>query len=158
MTDVEQTRPAPATPIDDAAEILPADVQRLVDSIEPVLDAMGATLVDRDGQTLVGSGGTSSEREVPLMWEGRLVGLVRLPGLQDAMDWLVADVEAQLGASLHELDRTEKQRAVQLLDRRGAFVLRKSVDEVAELLGVSRFTVYNYLNRERDNNEQAAGN
>ena len=33
-----------------------------------------------------------------------------------------------------------------LLDERGAFQLRKSVEEVADALGVSRFTVYNYLN------------
>src|SRR4029453_17754465 len=36
--------------------------------------------------------------------------------------------------------------AVRLLDDRGAFQLRKAVEEVADALGVSRFTVYNYLN------------
>jgi predicted transcriptional regulator YheO len=35
-----------------------------------------------------------------------------------------------------------------LLDDRGAFQLRRSVEEVADALGVSRFTVYNYLNAE----------
>ena len=129
---------------------LTAETQRFVDGVRPLLDAIGASLVDRDGAVLAGRAEVTSEREVPLMWEGRLVGLVRLPGLQDALGQLVDDVESQLGAPLHQLDRRDKQRAVQLLDRRGAFVLRKAVDEVAELLGVSRFTVYNYLNRERD--------
>ncbi len=46
-----------------------------------------------------------------------------------------------------DLDREDKQRAVKLLNDRGAFQLRKSVEQVAEVLGVSRFTVYNYLNR-----------
>ena len=40
----------------------------------------------------------------------------------------------------------DKQRAVRLLDERGAFTLRKAVEDVADALGVSRFTVYNYLN------------
>jgi len=34
-----------------------------------------------------------------------------------------------------------------MLNEAGAFQLRKSVEQVAEVLGVSRFTVYNYLNR-----------
>ena len=33
-----------------------------------------------------------------------------------------------------------------MLDERGAFTLRKAVEDVADALGVSRFTVYNYLN------------
>ncbi len=135
---------------------LTADARRFVDGVRPLLDAIGASLVDRDGEVLAGRAEVTSDREVPLMWEGRLVGLVRLPGLQDALGQLVDDVESQLGAPLHALDRRDKQRAVQLLDRRGAFVLRKAVDEVAELLGVSRFTVYNYLNRERDGHDTDA--
>jgi predicted transcriptional regulator YheO len=35
---------------------------------------------------------------------------------------------------------------VRLLDERGAFVLRSSVEQVADAMWVSRGTVYNYLN------------
>ncbi|MDT7805865.1 MAG: hypothetical protein QOI78_9298 [Actinomycetota bacterium] len=70
--------------------------------------------------------------------------------LNDALARLIADVERELGASLGELDRPGKQRAVRLLRERGAFGLRKSVSSVADALGVTRFTVYNYLNREAD--------
>jgi uncharacterized protein YqgV (UPF0045/DUF77 family) len=70
--------------------------------------------------------------------------------LNDALARLIADVERELGAGLAELDRPGKQRAVRLLRERGAFGLRKSVSSVADALGVTRFTVYNYLNREAD--------
>lgn len=70
--------------------------------------------------------------------------------LNDALARLIADVERELGAALGELDRPGKQRAVRLLRERGAFGLRKSVSSVADALGVTRFTVYNYLNREVD--------
>ncbi|GLY43907.1 DNA-binding protein [Amycolatopsis sp. NBRC 101858] len=70
--------------------------------------------------------------------------------LHDALARLIADVERELGAPLGELDRAGKQRAVRLLRERGAFGLRKSVSSVADALGVTRFTVYNYLNREAD--------
>ncbi|EFL05862.1 DNA-binding protein [Streptomyces sp. AA4] len=70
--------------------------------------------------------------------------------LNSALSRLIADVERELGSKLRDLDRPEKQRAVRLLRERGAFNLRKSVSAVAEELGVTRFTVYNYLNREAD--------
>jgi len=70
--------------------------------------------------------------------------------LNDALARLIADVERELGTKLGELDRAGKQRAVRLLRERGAFGLRKSVSSVADALGVTRFTVYNYLNREAD--------
>lgn len=70
--------------------------------------------------------------------------------LNTALDRLIADVERELGGKLAGLDRAGKQRAVRLFKERGAFTLRKSVATVAEALGVTRFTVYNYLNREAD--------
>ena len=33
-----------------------------------------------------------------------------------------------------------------LLDERGAFVLRRAVEDVADAMRISRITVYNYLN------------
>ena len=66
--------------------------------------------------------------------------------LAGALARLVGRVEDELGASLPDLDRAGKQAAVRLLDERGAFLLRRAVEEVAEMMGVSRITIYNYLN------------
>ena len=33
-----------------------------------------------------------------------------------------------------------------MLDERGAFQLRKAIEDVAAMMGVSRITIYNYLN------------
>jgi predicted transcriptional regulator YheO len=33
-----------------------------------------------------------------------------------------------------------------MLHDRGAFLLRGAVDDIAEIMGVSRITIYNYLN------------
>ena len=67
-----------------------------------------------------------------------------------SLDRILAEVEAELGEPLATLSRADKQRAVRLLEERGAFAVRKSVPAVAEALGVTRFTVYNYLNRSTD--------
>lgn len=118
----------------------------LFESIEPLIKAIGATLLDAQGNVIVDSGHPQA-RSVPLKWEGETVGEVRLPALHTAVEDLLEEVQYRLGGPLHELSREEKQRAVAMLDEWGAFVVRKSVEEVAEALQVSRFTVYNYLNR-----------
>ncbi len=109
----------------------------LLTALKPVADRLGAQLVVPSGL---------QNGDIPLVWEGDVVGGLRLPGVHGTLERMVAAVESELGAPLDELSREDKQRAVQLLEARGAFQLRKAVDDVADLMGVSRFTVYNYLN------------
>ena len=109
-----------------------------LDAIQPLVDAVGAKLIE-PGELLAG--------DVELVWESNVVGGVRLPDVPRDIDWYLAAVERDVGGPLSELSREDKQRAVKQLNDRGAFQLRKSVEQVAEVLGVSRFTVYNYLNR-----------
>ena len=70
--------------------------------------------------------------------------------LDNALDELLALAEARGGRPIAEMSRAEKQSVVRFLDDRGAFALRKAVDAVADALGVSRFTVYNYLDSSRE--------
>lgn len=63
------------------------------------------------------------------------------------LEGLIREVETRVGSRLVDLDRSGKQRAVRLLEERGAFAMRKAVVTIAEALGVTRFTVYNYLER-----------
>ncbi|MCU1428255.1 MAG: hypothetical protein JWL83_2255 [Actinomycetia bacterium] len=109
----------------------------LLAALEPVADALGAELV---------SAKAALPSDIPLHWDGKLVGGLRLPGVQGTLDRMITAVEAELGAPLARLSREDKQRAVQLLGDRGAFALRKSVEYVADAMSVSRFTIYNYLN------------
>ena len=110
----------------------------LLDALRPVAEAIDATIVPRS---------KLQEGDIELEWEGKVVGGLRLATEPGGLAAHVAAVERELGQPLSECDREGKQRAVKLLAERGAFRLRKSVEEVATLLGVSRFTVYNYLNR-----------
>jgi hypothetical protein len=109
----------------------------LVTAVRPVLDAVGATLVRADQR---------EPSDVPLEWQGEVVAAVRLPPLHGALDRLIDAVEHELGDRLPALSREDKQRAIRLLDERGAFILRRAVEDVADAMGVSRITVYNYLN------------
>ncbi len=109
----------------------------LVLAIQPVLEAVGATLVPAD---------QCEPADVPLVWDGELIAGVRMPPLHGALDRLIDTVESELGGPLPSLPREQKQLAVRLLDERGAFILRRAVEDVADAMGVSRITIYNYLN------------
>lgn len=105
--------------------------------LKPLLDATGATIVPVD--LIQGS-------DVALRWNGETVVAVRLAPLHGALDRVIESVERELGGKLSTLSRDGKQSAIRLLDERGAFVLRRAVEDIADVMGVSRITVYNYLN------------
>ena len=115
------------------------DPHPLLDAVKPLVDAIGGEMVPPDAAR----GG-----DVVLSWEGEQVVAVRLPHIADSLDHILADLERRQGRPLAELDRKEKQTVVRILEERGAFSVRHGVETVASALGVSRFTVYNYLNRD----------
>jgi hypothetical protein len=110
-----------------------------VTAVKPLVDAMGGEMLPPD------QAGTD---DVVLSWEGTDVVAVRLPQLADSLDHILAALERKQGKPLADLDRKAKQEVVRILEARGAFSVRHGVETVASALGVSRFTVYNYLNRE----------
>ena len=109
----------------------------LVTSLRPLADALGAEIISPDQMN-----GDS----IPVEWAGDVVAGFRMLSLHNALDRIVSQVEKELGSSLSDLSRVDKQVSVRVLDERGAFQLRRSIDDVADLMGVSRITVYNYLN------------
>ena len=123
--------PATALPSDTS------DAQPFLAALRPVAKALGASIVPP--ARMRGS-------DIPLEWGGAVVGALRLPDLQGELKRMIARVERELGGPLGGLSREDKQRAVKLLEERGAFALRKSIEDIADAMGVSRITVYNYLN------------
>jgi len=114
-----------------------SDEHPLIESVRPVADAIGARIVPIEDM---------NEDSIALEWDGELVAGFQILSLHSALDRLVAQVERELGDALADLSRVDKQVAVRLLDERGAFQLRRSIDDIADLMAVSRITVYNYLN------------
>jgi predicted transcriptional regulator YheO len=83
--------------------------------------------------------------DVVLRWHGDVIGGLRMPDLRNALSRMIRQVERELGGPLRTLCRGDKQTAIHRLDERGAFALRKSVEDIADAMGVSRMTVYTYL-------------
>ena len=109
----------------------------LVLAVKPIIESLGAQLVPLDDR---------EPGDLPLKWEGIEVAMVRMAPLHGALDRLIESVEREFGQRLPQLTREDKQKAIRMLDERGAFTLRRAVEDVADAMGVSRITVYNYLN------------
>lgn len=105
--------------------------------LAPVAEALGCTLVPGDDL---------EPADIPLVLDGEVIGGVRLPVLHGALDRMIDGVEREVGCRLSAMTREQKQQAIRLLDDRGAFTLRRAVEDVADAMAVSRITVYNYLN------------
>lgn len=124
-----------------------------IQAVKPLVDAMGGDMVPP---------AEAAGDDVVLAWEGADVVAVRLPHLSDSLDHILAELERRHGVPLADLDRKTKQSVVRILEVRGAFTVRHGVETVASALGVSRFTVYNYINsqdekRAKERKEQAGG-
>lgn len=66
--------------------------------------------------------------------------------LHDALTSMIRAAERDIGTAVDDWSRADKQRVVRLLEEQGAFLLRGAVDDMARIMGVSRITIYNYLN------------
>ncbi|MFI1733793.1 helix-turn-helix domain-containing protein [Streptomyces acidicola] len=117
-------------------------------AVKPLVDAMGGEMLPP---------GEAGPDDVVLSWEGADVVAVRLPQLADSLDHILAAMERKQGKPLAELDRKAKQQVVRTLEARGAFLVRHGVETVAGALGVSRFTVYNYINYANEQRAKARG-
>lgn len=133
---LDGTEAGPAA-VEPNSEAAPDRAGEFLAALEPIAHAIGARIV---------APADAHPSDVPLRWGGKTVGALQLPQLHDALDRLIDGVERELGGRLEDLSRENKQQAIRLLDERGAFVLRRSVEDVADAFNVSRITIYNYLN------------
>lgn len=111
--------------------------EAIIAMLRPLVDALGCTFVESESM---------EPSDLPIEYCGNIVMGVRPPALHGALDRLIDSVESEIGCRLAAMSREQKQRAIRLLDERGAFILRRAVEDVADAMAVSRITVYNYLN------------
>ena len=114
-----------------------AEAREFLLHLSPVVEALGGQLVDH---------GSAQPADTAVVWRSEIVGYLRSAELHGVLERLVARVEQETGCGLDEMSRSEKQTAVRRLDELGAFLLRGAVEDIAQLMGVSRVTLYSYLN------------
>ncbi len=75
-------------------------------------------------------------------------------GGEDRLGELFDECLAAIGKPVSALNKADRLRLIALLDQKAAFSFRKSVPYVSQRLGVSRYTVYKYLNENSARKEE----
>lgn len=70
--------------------------------------------------------------------------------VDEILEILMEKAVESTGKTIDVLDKEDKVEIVKYLDEKGAFLIKKSAERVAEYLDISRFTVYNYLNETKE--------
>jgi len=65
--------------------------------------------------------------------------------IEDLIEEIIASALDNAGVPVERMSKAEKKAAVSIMHERGLFVIRGSVERVAARLGVTKFTIYNYL-------------
>ncbi len=71
--------------------------------------------------------------------------------VNELLDCLIQEALAKVGKTVAQMDKKDKCDILRYLDEKGAFVISKSSENVAEFLGISKYTFYNYLDQIREN-------
>jgi predicted transcriptional regulator YheO len=69
--------------------------------------------------------------------------------VDEVLETLIQNAISSIGKNPADMTRDEKVTIVAYLETKGAFLIRYSVERVAELLGMTKYTIYNYLDEIR---------
>lgn len=73
--------------------------------------------------------------------------------VDEVLETLIQNAISSVGKNPADMTREEKVAIVAYLEAKGAFLIRYSVERVAELLGMTKYTIYNYLDEIRKKQE-----
>lgn len=73
--------------------------------------------------------------------------------VDEVLETLIQNAISSIGKNPADMTRDEKVAIVAYLETKGAFLIRYSVERVAELLGMTKYTIYNYLDEIRKKSE-----
>ncbi|MDL2218896.1 helix-turn-helix transcriptional regulator [Ruminococcaceae bacterium OttesenSCG-928-O06] len=65
--------------------------------------------------------------------------------VSDLLDILIEEADAFIGKPVAMMNKEDKTRAIQYLSERGAFLVKKAGDKVSKHYGISKYTLYNYM-------------
>lgn len=87
---------------------------------------------------------TSPENEPSHNFSEYFIGNV-----DDLLEKMMNESIAKVGKPIESLTKEEKVSIVQALDQKGFFLIKKSAEKLADFLGLSRYSIYNYLNESK---------
>lgn len=71
--------------------------------------------------------------------------------VNNLLSHLIQNGQEKIGKPAADMNKNERIAFIRFLDDKGAFLITKSSEQICELLGISKFTFYNYLEISRNN-------
>lgn len=65
--------------------------------------------------------------------------------VNDLLDTLIQEAQERIDKPVAVMTKEDKMRMIALLDEKGAFLIKKSGEKICAYLGISKYTLYNYL-------------
>ena len=69
----------------------------------------------------------------------------KIININDMLDDLIEQSVALVGKPVALMNKDDKVKAIQFLNQNGAFLVTKSGDKVAKYFGISKYTLYSYI-------------
>ena len=78
----------------------------------------------------------------------------KILNVNDLLDDLIEQSVALVGKPVAAMNKDDKVRAIQFLNQSGAFLVTKSGDKVAKYFGISKYTLYSYIDANKKQEEK----
>ena len=69
----------------------------------------------------------------------------KIVNVNDVLEELIQQSVALVGKPAALMNKDDKVRAIQFLNKSGAFLITKSGDKIAKYFGISKYTLYSYI-------------
>lgn len=70
------------------------------------------------------------------------------PNINDMLDDLIREAHRMIGKPVSRMTKDDKVRAINYLDDKGALLIKKSSERIADFFGISKYTLYNYIKKQ----------
>lgn len=70
--------------------------------------------------------------------------------VNELLDSLIQESIKHVGIPVSHMTREQKIEGIEFLDRKGAFLIKKGGDRIAKFYDISKYTLYTYLDEERN--------
>jgi len=74
--------------------------------------------------------------------------------VNDLTEALLQEVQREIGIPVASMTKDDKLKALDHLDKRGVFLIKKSGDKVARYFDISKYTMYSYLDNVRNHSKK----
>ena len=79
----------------------------------------------------------------------------KIVNVNDLLEELIQQSVALVGKPVVLMNKEDKIRAIQFLSQNGAFLVTKSGDKIAKYFGISKYTLYSYIDTKQQEEKQA---